>query len=339
MSRFLSLLLFLAGISHSAERSATVTKMVAAETDIHRSAHVQVQVVSNLTHGGGVLDVSQDDDFNKTHPIFEDCSVPLTEMVDHLNSHLTDLDDILLWAHKRCPEGKLIQVTSFGASGMVILHKMSQLGILGAIPTVSLDTLHLFPETYDFIDRVQSHFDDMCLRKFRPLGFDHKSAFVAEHGTDLWRSDPHEYDRIVKVEPMLRAFEELRPSAWITGRRSSQGSERTDLNVFEIDHDDPTRVKINPLAHWTYDQVWEYIKKNDIPYNPLHDRGYKSIGDVQTTRPVARDADERSGRFLGLEGKTECGLHSRNRPKRTKSSSKKQDATDASRLSPQTVVS
>jgi len=288
-----------------------------AATELARITEDKVNVSNNRT--GAALPAP---------PLFEEpCSfssdVPLAETVEHLNSNLKDLDDVLTWAHKRLgSEGKLVQVTSFGASGMVILHRMMELGLLGDIPTASLDTLHLFPETYDFIERVKEKYPSMSLRRYTPRGLDARAAFVESHGEDLWRSNPDEYDHLVKVEPLQRALDELNPSAWITGRRGTQGSERAELPIFEVDHDDPTRVKINPLAHWSYDEVWEYIRKNDIPYNPLHDRGYKSIGDVQTTRPVARDADERSGRFLGLEGKTECGLHSRNRPKRKKKNKK-----------------
>jgi phosphoadenosine phosphosulfate reductase len=94
--------------------------------------------------------------------------------------------------------------------------------------------------------------------------------------------------------------------AWLNGRRRSQGGARASLPFFEFDVDG--RLKVNPLANWTYDQTWEYIREHNVPYNPLHDQGYKSIGDKMTTFPVGENEPERAGRWQG-SSKTECGIH------------------------------
>ncbi|KAJ1843164.1 3'-phosphoadenylsulfate reductase, partial [Coemansia sp. RSA 2703] len=109
------------------------------------------------------------------------------------------------------------------------------------------------------------------------------------------------------VEPARRAYETLNAQAVITGRRKSQKGDRASLQVVEIEKGTGL-VKINPLANWSFQQVWTYLRANEVPYNVLLDRGYKSIGDFHSTLPVKEGADERSGRWQGSE-KTECGLH------------------------------
>lgn len=114
------------------------------------------------------------------------------------------------------------------------------------------------------------------------------------------------YDFLVKVEPARRAYTELGVSAIITGRRRSQKGDRGEIPIIEID--DTGMVKLNPLAYWDFQQVWSYIRANEVPYNALVDQGYKSIGDWHSTKKPTNDGDERSGRWDGKE-KSECGLH------------------------------
>merc|ERR1712080_347494 len=102
----------------------------------------------------------------------------------------------------------------------------------------------------------------------------------------LWLSNPLIYDQLVKVEPLQRALNELNIKIWITGRRRDQGGNRSSLRILEIDEDDG-RYKLNPLAFWTNQMVWEYISKNKGICNPLYYQGYKSIGDEMTTKPVS----------------------------------------------------
>jgi len=111
---------------------------------------------------------------------------------------------------------------------------------------------------------------------------------------------------MAKVEPAQRAYRELQVSAVLTGRRRSQGGKRGELDIIEID--EAGLIKVNPLANWTFQQVQEYVKTNNVPYNELLDRGYKSIGDWHSTQPIQVGEDERAGRWKGQQ-KTECGIH------------------------------
>mmetsp|Transcript_862 Transcript_862/g.2967 ORF Transcript_862/g.2967 Transcript_862/m.2967 type:complete len:164 (+) Transcript_862:1-492(+) len=135
-----------------------------------------------------------------------------------------------------------------------------------------------------------------------------------KYGSDLWMKDIDEYDRLCKVEPLQRALAETSTDAWINGRRRDHGAERASLPVWE-------GQKINPLSWWTFEDCWLYLRRHDVPYHPLHDVGFSSLGDIQSTRPVPLDqwmtyGGERSGRFQGMvnkdgSAKTECGLHSK----------------------------
>ena len=225
--------------------------------------------------------------------------------LEQWNRELKDPDEILLWAFQQFP-GSLIQVTSFGASGMVLLDKMHRLGILKQIPAVTIDTLHLFDETYDLIGKVQKHYPELQLHKYTPKDYTRRQSFDNHYGAELYKTDPEKYGYITKEEPTERALEDLRVQAWMTGRRRSQGGERTHLPVVELANG---RVKINPLALWSYEEVWNYLHRYKVPYNSLYDQGYKSIGDTMTSRTVEATAPERSGRFVGLN-QTECGMHS-----------------------------
>ncbi|KAJ2828353.1 3'-phosphoadenylsulfate reductase, partial [Coemansia furcata] len=130
--------------------------------------------------------------------------------------------------------------------------------------------------------------------------------FIARHGDNLWKRDDVVYDYSVKVEPARRAYEKLGARAVITGRRRSQKGDRATMPIVEIES--TGLVKINPLAMWSFQQVWTYLRANEVPYNALLDQGYKSVGDYHSTRPVKEGEDERAGRWAGEE-KTECGLH------------------------------
>lgn len=218
------------------------------------------------------------------------------------------LDEVLRWVFTVTENGdRLLPVTSFGLSGLVVLHRMRDLGLLRRV--VSVDTLHLFPETYSFIERWGYSNRDLDLLIYKPTGLKTKKDFDDEYGEDIYKTDPDKYAYLSKVEPLERALTEHRTKIWITGRRRSQGGERSFLEILELDaNSKQPRWKLNPLAFWTVGRVWGYILKYKIPYNPLHDRGYTSVGDVMTTsRP--KGGDERSGRFPDNKDQTECGIH------------------------------
>ena len=174
------------------------------------------------------------------------------------------------------------------------------------VDLIFLDTLHHFPETLALVDRIRKHYPLVNLHAYSPKGVETAAEFGEKYGERLWETNDELYDWAAKVEPAQRAYRELQVSAVLTGRRRSQGGKRGEIAVIEID--EAGLVKINPLANWTFKQVQEYIKANNVPYNELLDRGYKSVGDWHSTQPIKEGEDERAGRWKGQQ-KTECGIH------------------------------
>lgn len=204
---------------------------------------------------------------------------------------------VLRWALGEVTPGRLILSTAFGPGGLVLMHMLRRMEV--RVPVVFIDTLHHFPETLGFARDVERRWA-LDLRVFRSAVS--RRAFEAVHGERLWERDVDLYHRLTKVEPMERAL--LGVEGWITARRRDQSESRSRLSVVE-----PGRpLKVNPLADWSRGQVWSYLRAWDIPYHPLHDRGYPSIGDEPLTTPAGEDEAERAGRWRGTE-KTECGIH------------------------------
>ncbi|KAJ2636035.1 3'-phosphoadenylsulfate reductase [Coemansia sp. RSA 1286] len=224
--------------------------------------------------------------------------------LENINNKLNAMapEQILQWAS--ITFGGLFQETAFGPSGNVItdmLHAQNN-----TVPVIFVDTLHHFDETLDLAKRSQQRYG-FKLHVYKPQGCETREDFVAKHGDQLWKTDDVVYDYSVKVEPARRAYEQLQAQAVITGRRRSQKGDRAALRIVEIEKGTGL-VKINPLAAWSFQQVWTYLRANEVPYNALLDQGYKSVGDYHSTRPVKAGEDERAGRWEGSE-KTECGLH------------------------------
>ena len=174
------------------------------------------------------------------------------------------------------------------------------------IDLIFLDTLHHFSETISLVERVRSRYPLVNFHIYKPDGLESAEDFAETHGQRLWELNDQLYDWLAKVEPARRAYQELHVNAVLTGRRKSQGGKRGDINV--VDVDEAGLVKVNPLANWSFKQVQDYVKANDVPYNELLDRGYKSVGDWHSTQPVKEGEDERAGRWKGQD-KTECGIH------------------------------
>ncbi|KAJ5114722.1 hypothetical protein NUU61_000481 [Penicillium alfredii] len=225
-----------------------------------------------------------------------------------LNRQLQFLEpqDILRWCITSLPH--LFQTTAFGLTGLVTLDMLSKLEVPRPqmVDLVFLDTLHHFSETLSLVDRVRERYPNNNVHVFKPAGAHTAAEFEAKYGSRLWEVDDQLYDWVAKVEPAQRAYRELNVHAVLTGRRRSQGGKRGDLDIIEVD--EAGLIKINPLANWSFDQVKKYVKENNVPYNELLDRGYKSIGDWHSTQPVSDNEDERSGRWKGQQ-KTECGIH------------------------------
>ncbi|OLY77611.1 Phosphoadenosine phosphosulfate reductase [Smittium mucronatum] len=242
----------------------------------------------------------------------DDNLVITTEELEKLNLELEKMDavDILKWAVKNFKN--LYQETAFGPSGNVILDMLS--GIGAKVPLIFIDTLFNFDETIELTKTITEKYG-VKMYTYYPAGVSTRSEFIAKYGDKLWETDDAVYDFVVKAEPGQRAYNELRPNCIMTGRRRSQQGDRGKLPVLQItpsNFEAGTRqiVKLNPLVsdEWTFQKVRSYLRAFNVPYNPLLDAGYKSIGDYHSTKPVNDGDDERSGRWSGTN-KTECGLH------------------------------
>lgn len=168
-----------------------------------------------------------------------------------------------------------------------------------------LDTGFLFDETYELIDKMKEKYGNgEHIEKYEneELSIEEQKE---KYGDKLWEKDPEKCCNLRKIVPLKKALSKL--DAWITGIRREQSPTRAESGVFEVDKKFGL-VKVNPLALWKLEEVWEYIKENDVPYNPLHDKNYPSIGCEPCTNPVKEGEDFRAGRWKGFK-KTECGLH------------------------------
>jgi phosphoadenosine phosphosulfate reductase len=230
----------------------------------------------------------------------------------YINATLNNLQpyEILRWAKLTFPN--LYQTTAFGVTGLVTLDMLSKLQNeqpdLPSIDAIFLDTLYHFQETLELVEKTKKRYPNVNLHVYKPEGCDTAEDFEAKHGKELWKTNADLYDWVAKVEPAQRAYNELDVAAVLTGRRRSQGAKRESLDIVEVD--EAGLIKINPLAAWSFKDVQNYIKENNVPYNDLLDRGYKSVGDWHSTEPVKEGEDERAGRWKGTE-KTECGIHNK----------------------------
>ncbi len=206
---------------------------------------------------------------------------------------------VLQWSYDTFGDAAAM-ATGFGPSGVVLMHLLSELRPGAAV--FYLDTDLLFPETYALRDRLAETFGLRFTRVHGGLSLDEQESL---HGADLWARNANQCCFLRKVLP-LRAFLKDK-QAWITGIRRDQSLTRARASVIDWDPANQL-VKINPLAFWSSEDVWSYIAINDLPYNPLHDRGYPSIGCQPCTHAVEAGAHERSGRWAGAE-KVECGIH------------------------------
>lgn len=204
-------------------------------------------------------------------------------------------------------ETKTFQLSSLGPTGMVIMDLLHRAGILALVPVVFIDTLHHFEETYQLLERVRQRYPEVQLLIYKPKGMETRADFEEKFGQELWVRAPSKYAYYTKVEPRDRAMAELEVKAYINGRRKSQGNQRKDLTFTDTDPELGI-IRVQPLYNWTFEQVWGYIRQNNVPYNALHDQGYKSVGDFMTTAASSEEEGERGGRWKG-SNQTECGLH------------------------------
>ncbi len=233
-----------------------------------------------------------------------------TTTIDQSSIHLPEINasldkaeatGVIGWAHQQFGKG-LVLSSSFGVQAAVMLHLATR--VVPDIPVIFIDTGYLHPETYHFADALTKRLNlnlKVYQSDFSP------ARMEALHGK-LWELDTPEalnqYDLIRKVEPMQRALRELGATAWLAGLRKGQTEHRNQLRIVEKQG---SLFKVHPILNWTSKQVHEYLKQHDLPYHPLREHGYASIGDWHSTRPITDTEHERSGRFRGI--KQECGLH------------------------------
>jgi phosphoadenosine phosphosulfate reductase len=236
-------------------------------------------------------------------------SPDLSDTAARLASECTRLDlEQRLAAVRDHVSGRVVFTTSFGLEDQAIAHAIFVQGL--AIDVVTLDTGRLFPETYDLWDRTETRYGG----RIRGLFPDRNSLerLTDHHGVNGFRRSleaRHACCAVRKLEPLSRALSGA--VAWISGVRAEQSSLRATMAYAEVD---PRRgvLKVNPLFDWTRDRVVSFIGDHDIPHNPLHDRGFLSIGCAPCTRAVAPGEPERAGRWWWEhEDKRECGLHTK----------------------------
>jgi phosphoadenosine phosphosulfate reductase len=203
-------------------------------------------------------------------------------------------EEVLLFCLKSFP-GKVALACSFQKEESVLLDLLFRIEPKARV--FAIDTHHLFPETYELWREVEQRYDTKIELFEGP-----SAEQVAEtHGDALWERKPDLYLAVAKVAPLNEALGGL--DCWITGIRREQAPTRA--NAPKLGWDEAHELwKANPLADWSGEDCWAYIRERGLPYNPLHDRGYESIGDVHSTIPGAG----REGRWAGT-GRTECGLH------------------------------
>ena len=216
----------------------------------------------------------------------------------------TSLTEILRWAWERFGARAAIG-TSFQGAGLVMIDHALKAGL--NFPVFTLDTNLLFPETYALKARLEE-FWGIQIEAVQPEVTVEQQA--AENGPELWKKAPDTCCTIRKVMPLQKKLATL--AVWITGVRRQQSDTREKTGILELyqfdDLNDLYIAKMNPMATWDRETVWAYIKERGIPYNPLHDRGYRSIGCWPCTRMSGDDDSERAGRWTGFN-KTECGIH------------------------------
>lgn len=221
--------------------------------------------------------------------------------LDAVNSQLdgNSAEDIIRWASETFGDG-LAMTSSFGAQSAVMLHLVTR--VLPDLPIILIDTGYLFPETYKFVQDLTKRLS-LNLKVFGPRVM--PARYEALHGrTWEYAEGLSHYHEVFKVEPLQRALEELNVTAWLAGLRSDQTDHRSTLRTVEKQDG---LYKVHPILNWSRKDIGEYLAKHNLPYHPLVEKGYASIGDTHSTRPISDGQDERDGRFGGFA--QECGIH------------------------------
>lgn len=198
---------------------------------------------------------------------------------------------------------KIVLACSFGAEDVALVDMVHRIN--PSVQLFYLDTDFLFPETYATRDRIIQHYNLKPAQVLQVKSLLTPERQAEQHGEALWSKEPDRCCQLRKVEPLTRVLKGF--DAWITGIRRDQAPSRANAGLIEWDQKFEL-AKVNPLAQWSWADVWTYIRVYEVPYNPLHDQNYPSIGCTHCTAPVAPGDDSRAGRWKNF-AKTECGLH------------------------------
>ncbi|GGL47488.1 phosphoadenylyl-sulfate reductase [Sporolactobacillus putidus] len=213
---------------------------------------------------------------------------------------LKGAEEVLRWAYGAYGD-KVAYSCSFGVEGMVLIDLIGHIKSDAAV--IFLDTDFHFKETYELIDRVQVNYPKLKIIRLKPELSPEEQA--EKYGESLWAKRPDLCCKLRKINPLAGRLKQY--DAWISGLRRDQSATRRFVEF--VNKDEKFRsIKICPLIHWTWQEVWTYVREHDLPYNPLHDRHYPSIGCEYCTLPVRDGEDMRAGRWSAFD-KTECGLH------------------------------
>jgi len=250
-----------------------------------------------------------------------DARVPFLPAASALLEDATP-EEIISWALGEFGD-RIAIATGFGPEGSALIDVAVKLSpkTRAALNIFFLDTGFLFPETYRLRERLEARYG-VKIRAFQTSltpELQHRN-----YGPNLWSRDPDLCCRLRKIEPLKEALVGL--DAWVTGIRRDQTADRSGAGVVEWDYRYQL-VKLNPFARWTRREVWDYIVRNDVPYNPMHDQGYTSIGCSHCTRATIAGEDERAGRWPGFK-KTECGLNGGGEPLELKAENQMLDVSD-----------
>ena len=233
--------------------------------------------------------------------------IPLSSSeLESLNERFerSSTDQILEWAWLTLGPRAAIG-TSFQGAGLVMMHIAKLRNF--PFPVFTIDTGLLFSETLALKQRLEDFFGTPIESLVPDLTVEQQAEAV---GPELWKRDPDQCCTLRKVLPLQAKLGEL--DCWVTGLRRQQSQSRTQVKVLEAYvYDESTGreiLKLNPMVHWPREDIWKYIKDHKIPYNPLHDRGYHSIGCEPCTSLSGEGDDERAGRWVGFQ-KVECGIH------------------------------
>ena len=237
-----------------------------------------------------------------------------TELIDELEAGELSVafegeepEEVIAWGLERFSP-KLALSTAFQVDGVVLLDMAY--AIDPQVRVFSVDTGRLPPETFDAIEQLRKRYPALVLDLLAPSSV-HLQRLVARKGPNLFYESVE--NRLLccnvrKVQPLTKYLAGL--DAWITGLRRDQWATRTNIRKVEIDHDHGAIVKLNPLAEWTEEEVWDYARERDLPLHPLYERGYTSIGCAPCTRAIAPGEPTRAGRWWWeTNAPKECGIH------------------------------